>query len=69
MVRKRQKKDKKRDKEIAEAAYKVLAHESSTKSGSQKNSGLDASSVGVDIGTSKIAIAKSEDNKLVFTHS
>jgi hypothetical protein len=67
MARKRQKKDKKRDKEIAEAAYKVLAHESSPRSASQKNPGLDTSSVGVDIGTSKIAIAKSQDNKLAFT--
>jgi len=67
MVRKRQKKDKKREKEIAEAAYKVLAHESSAKSSTQRNPGLDPSSVGVDIGTSKIAFANSEDNKLSFT--
>jgi hypothetical protein len=67
MVRKRQKKDKKREKEIAEAAYKVLAHETSTKGSTQKNPGLDPSSVGVDIGTSKIAFAKSQDNKLEFT--
>lgn len=67
MVRKRQKKEKKREREIAEAAYKVLAHESSTKSSTQRNPGLDPSSVGVDVGTSKIAFAKSQDNKLAFT--
>jgi len=67
MARKRKGKDNKRDKEIADAAYKVLAHESSAKGASQKSSGLDPTSVGVDIGTSKIALATSRDNKLAFT--
>ncbi len=67
MVRKRQKKDKKREKEIAEAAHKVLSQKASDKGSSRKISGLDQSSVGVDIGTSKIAFAKRKDSKLEFT--
>ena len=67
MARKRQEKARDREKVIAEAASKILAHESSSQGSSKKSATFYANPVGVDIGTSKIVFAQKKSGNVEFT--
>ena len=67
MARRRQDKARARQKEIAAAASKILAHESSSRGSSQKRARPDANPVGVDIGTSKIVFAQKKHGNVAFS--
>ena len=67
MARRRQDKARARQKEIAAAASKILAHESSSRGSSEKRTRLDTNPVGVDIGTSKIVFARKKHGNVAFS--